>query len=157
MPKSLTVDAEVHSPTVDDNKANNTASVEVLSSSTVVRPPFFPGVTRDIVERAVFGAHAGDPVAANNPDGRSLTYSLTGRCSGWFQVRSDGQIVLGAGRTLDYDEQSAFHLTLNVSDGVNDSGAADTSADDSTPVTINVIDTPHNAVTPTVNFSFNLG
>ena len=154
--KSLTVDAEVHSPTVDDNRANNTASVVVKTNSTVVTPPFFPGVSRDMVERAVFGAHAGDPVAALNPDGRTLTYSLSGRCSGWFQVDSDGQITLGAGRTLDYDEQLAFHLTLHVSDGVNDDGTTDTAKrpDDDIPVTIRVIDTPHNAVTPTVNFSF---
>ena len=156
VPKSLTVDAEVHSPTVDDNRADNTASVEVLSSSTVVRPPFFSSVTRDMVERAVFGAHAGDPVAANNPDGRALSYSLSGRCSGWFQVNSNGQIALAAGRTLDYDEQSHFDLTLHVSDGVNDDGTTDTAKrpDDDIPVTIRVIATPHNAVTPTVNFSF---
>ena len=126
VPKSLTVDAEAHSSTVDENEANDTASVDVLSSSTVVRPPFFGGVTRDIVEHAIAGTHAGAPVVASNPDGRTLTYSLSGRCSNWFQVHSNGQIVLASGRTLDYDEQSEFHLTLNVSDGVNASGAADT-------------------------------
>ena len=154
-PKSLTVDAEVHSPTVDENEANDTASVVVLTDSTMVTPPFFPGVSRDIVERAVFGAHAGDPVAALNPDGRTLTYSLSGRCSGWFQVDSNGQITLATDQALNYDEQSHFDLTLHVSDGVNDDGTTDTAkrADDSIPVTINVIDTPHNAVTPTVNFS----
>ena len=152
-PKSLTADAEVHGSTVDDIEANDTVSVEVLSSSTVVRAPFFPGVSRDIVEHAIAGAHAGDQVAANNPDGRELTYSLSGRCSNWFQAHSNGQIVLASGQTLDYDEQSEFHLTLNVSDGVNASGAADASADDSTPVTIRVIDTPDDAVHPTVTFN----
>ena len=152
-PKSLTVNAEGHSSTVDDNKANNTASVEVLSSSTVVRAPVFGGATRDIVEHAIAGTHAGDPVAPNNPDGRALTYSLSGRCSSWFQVHPNGQIVLASGRTLDYDEQSEFHLTLHVSDGVNATGGADTTIDDSEPVTINVIDSPDDAVHPTVTFS----
>ena len=156
-PKSLTADAEVHASTVDDEKANNTVSVEVMPSSTVVRPPFFPGVSRDIVEHAIAGAHAGDPVAANNPDGRELTYTLSGRCSNWFQTHSNGRIVLASGQTLDYDEQSEFHLTLNVSDGVNASGAADASADDSTPVTIRVIDTPDDAVHPTVTFNLSNG
>ena len=152
-PKFLTVDAEVHSSTVDENEANDTDSVVVKTNSTVVTPPMFPGVTRDIPEHAIAGTHAGDPVAAKNPDGRSLTYTLSGRCSGWFQVHSNGQIVLGAGRTLDYDKQSEFHLTLSVSDGVNASGGADTSADDSIPVTIRVIDTPDGAVHPTVTFT----
>ena len=152
VPKSLTVDAEVHSSTVDENDENDTASVEVMSTSTVVRPPFFGGMTRDIVENAIAGTHAGDPVAANNPDGRPLTYTLSGRCSSWFKVHPNGQIVLAAGPTLDVDEQSEFHLTLHVSDGVNASSTADASADDSTPVTIRVIGTPdgtddHPAVT----------
>ncbi len=153
VPRSLAVDAEVHSSTVDDIEANDTVSVEVHPSSTVVLPPFFPGVSRDIVEHAIAGAHAGDQVAANNPDGRELTYTLSGRCSNWFQAHSNGQIVLASGQTLDHDDQSEFHLTLNVSDGVNASGAADASADDSTPVTILVIDTPDDAVHPTVTFT----
>lgn len=154
VPKSLTVDAEVHSSTVDENEENDTASAEALLSSMVVRPPFFPGATRDIVEHAIAGSHAGDPVAANNPDGRALTYSLSGRCNTWFQVHPNGQIVLAPGHTLDYDKQSEFHLTLSVSDGVDASGAADT-ADDTEPVTINVIDTPDEAKHPTVTFSTN--
>ncbi len=157
VPRSLAVDAEVHSSTVDDIEANDTVSVQVMPTSTVVWPPFFPGVSRDIVEHAIAGTHAGDPVAANNPDGRELTYTLWGRCSHWFQAHSNGQIVLAPGRTLDYDEQSEFQLTLHVSDGVNASGAADASADDSIPVTIRVIDTPDEAVHPTVTFSFSNG
>ena len=153
VPKSLAVDAEVHSSTVDDIEANDTVSVEVHPSSTVVLPPFFPGVSRDIVEHAIAGAHAGDLVAANNPDGRELTYTLSGRCSNWFQAHSNGQIVLASGQALNHDDQSEFHLTLNVSDGVNASGDADASADDSTPVIIRVIDTPDDAVHPTVTFT----
>ena len=105
-------------------------------SGTNVRAPFFPGVSRSIVEHAVGGAHAGDPVAAVSPDGRALSYSLSGPCSNKFQVHSNGQIVLAANQTLDYEKQWEYPLTLHVSDGVNASGAADTSADDSIPVLI---------------------
>ena len=147
-PKSLIAGAEVHSSTVDDNEANNTASAKVLLSSAVVRPPFFGGATRHIVEHAIAGAHAGDPVAANNPDSRVLSYTLSGRCSEWFQAHSNGQVVLAAGPSLDVDEQSEFHLTLNVSDEVNATGGEDASADDSEPVTIRVIGTPDGAVPP---------
>ena len=50
------------------------------------------------------GAHAGDPVAAESPDGRALTYTLSGPCSNKFQVHSNGQIALAANHTLDYAE-----------------------------------------------------
>ena len=126
--KTLTAGAEVHSSTVDDNEANDTASVDVKTDSTVVTAPVFPGVTRSIVEHALEGTHAGEPVAAINPDGRQLTYTLEGRCSTWFKVHNNGQIVLAAGHTLDYDKQSEFHLTLQVSDGVNADGTTDTAS-----------------------------
>ena len=149
--KTLTADAEVHSSTVDDNEGNDTASVDVRTLSRVVTAPSFPGVARSIVEHAVEGAHAGDPVAALNPDGRLLTYTLEGRCASWFKVHNNGQIALAAFRTLDYYKQSEFHLTLQVSDGVNAEGKADTSADDSAPVLIQVEDTEL-TVHPTVTF-----
>ncbi len=148
-----TVAAEIRSTTFDPNTANNAASADTTLSGTYVRPPFFPGVTREIVEHAIAGTHAGDPVAANSPDGRDLTYTLEGRCSDWFQVHPNGQIVLAANKTLDYEKQWEFPLILHVSDGVNASGEADTSYDDSIPVTINVTDTPDNAVHPTVAFT----
>ena len=151
-PKSLTVDAEVHSSTVDENEENDTASVEVLSNSTVVRSPFFGGATLSVPENAIRGTHVGDPVAVNNPDGRALTYTLSGRCSDWFTVYGHGQIAVGWEVDLDYDEQSEFHLTLSVSDGVDASGAADTAIDDSEPVTIRVVDLPsESAAHPTVS------
>lgn len=149
-----TITAEIRSTTFDPDADNNIASADVTSSGTHVRPPFFPGVSRSIVEHAVAGAHAGDPVAANSPDGRPLTYSLSGPCSNKFQVHSNGQIVLAANQTLDYEKQWEYPLTLHVSDGVNATGGADTVIDDSTPVTINVIDTPDNTVHPTVAFTF---
>ena len=138
---NLTATAEIRSTTFDPNAADNAASVEVTLSGTQVRPPYFPGVTRTIVEHAAPGAHAGDPVAANSPDGRALSYSLSGPCSEKFQVHSNGQIVLAAGHTLDYEEQWEYPLTLHVSDGVDANGNANSSIDDSIPVLIQVQDT----------------
>ena len=150
----VTATAEIRSTTFDPNAANNAASVEVTLSGTNVRPPYFPGVTRTIVEHAVGGAHAGDPVAAVNPDGRVLHYSLTGPCGDKFQVHSNGQIVLAHGQTLDYEEQWEYPLILHVSDGVNADGTPDPdmSADDSTPVLIQVQDTDA-TVHPEVTFT----
>ena len=150
---NLTATAEIRSTTFDTDTANNADSAGVTLRFAKVRAPFFPGVSRTIVEHAVPGAHAGDPVAAVNPDGRVLTYTLSGPCSNKFQVHSNGQIVLAAGHTLDYQKQWEYPLTLHVSDGVNASGAADPSIDDSTPALIRVEDTEAGAVHPTVTFT----
>ena len=97
MSGKVTATAEIRSTTFDPDAADNAASAEMTLSGSHVRPPSFPGVTRTIVEHAVAGAHAGDPVAAVSPDGRALTYSLSGPCSNKFQVHPNGQIVLAAG------------------------------------------------------------
>ena len=148
----LTATAEIRSTTFDPDAADNAASVEATLSGTNVRAPYFPGVSRTIVEHAVVGAHAGDPVAAESPDGRPVSYSLSGPCSNKFQVHSNGQIVLAPGHNLDYETQWEYPLILHVSDGVNASGEADTSADDSMPVLIQVQDTD-TQLHPTVTFT----
>ena len=150
-----TVTAEIHSDTFDPDLDNNSASAEVELRGDKVRGPYFLGVVRSIAENAVPGTHVGDPVAAVSPDGRTLTYSLSGPCSNKFEVHSNGQIVLAANHTLDYEEQWEYRLVLSVSDGVDAMGNADTSADDSIPVTITVIDTLENAGHPTIKFSTN--
>ena len=153
----LTVTAEIrnlNSDELDSNSDNNIASAVVqLASGSKVRPPFFAGVTRSIVEHAVPNAHAGDPVAVRNPDGRPLTFKLAGRGSDKFAIQDNVQIVLAANATLDYEKQWEYRLILHVSDGVDSMGNPDTSTDDSIPVFIEVIDTPEGSVHPTVTFS----
>ena len=148
----LTVPAEIRSTTFDPDITDNAASAEVTLSGTHVRTPYFPGVTRSIPERATVGDPAGEPVAAVNPDARALSYSLTGRCNRHFRVDANGQIFLANGYTLDYEKQWEYLLILHVSDGVNASGEADTAIDDSTPVTIDVIDTSDDAAAQWVTF-----
>ena len=148
---TLTATAEIRSTTFDPDTTGNVSLDDVTLSGTNVRPPFFPGVSRSIVEHAVAGAHAGDPMAAESPDDRVLSYSLSGRCSNKFDVHSNGQIVLASGHTLDYESQWEYPLVLSVSDGVDASGVADTSADDHTPVLIQVEDTDP-TVHPTITF-----
>ena len=122
---TVTATAEIRSTTFDYDAADNAASAEATLSGTNVRAPYFAGVTRTIVEHAVGGAHAGDPVATVSPDGRDLHFSLSGTCSNKFEVRPNGQIVLAAGHTLNYEEQWEYPLTLHVSDGVDASGNDD--------------------------------
>ena len=140
---------------LDSNSENDIAVAYVNPSNDEVRPPSFSReVTCEIVEHAISGSHCGEPIEAVSPDGRALTYTLSGRGSGLFSVHGNGQIVKKAGgASLNYERQWNYRLTLGVSDGVNPMGNSDTSTDDSIPVRIEVIDTPEGAVHPTVTFS----
>ncbi len=153
--KRLTATAESRNTdrqTLDSNPGNDTSSVTVVRSSGTVRPPILGSMTCSIPEHAVAGTHCGDPVEVYNPDGRQLSFSLSGHAAGWFVVHPHGQIALAAGKSLDYEEQWAFPLNLNVSDGVNSTGGADTSIDDSMTLLVKVVDTEVGSVHPRVNF-----
>ena len=141
------------------NPDNNISSFTVRRDTANVQAPYFSALRRSIAEHAVGGAHAGDPVTAVNPEAGELHYSLSGRCHDWFQVHNNGQIVLNDGGSesnvisLDYREQWAFPLTLKVSDHLGPMAQYDTAVDDHVAVLIEVIDTPDDAVHPTVTFT----
>ena len=100
----------------------------------VNRAPVFPGssTTRSIVENSASGANVGPPVTASDPDRDTLTYSLTGNDAGSFTINNGtGQIMVGAGTTLDYETKASYMVTVGVTDG---------SEDDSIAVTITVTD-----------------
>ena len=148
-----TATAEIRSTTFETDATDNDASVDMRLGAGSVRPPYFPGATRTIVEHAIAGTHAGDPVAAVSPENWPLSYSLSGPCSNKFHVYSNGQIVLADGHTLDYETQWKYPLTLHVSDNMNASEGVDTSIDDSTPVLIQVQDSSPDDIHPTVSFT----
>ena len=56
-------------------------------------------------------------VSATDPEGNTITYSLSGTGSENFSVDSAGNISLV--NSLDYETATSYTLTLNVSDGVN--------------------------------------
>ena len=96
----------------------------------------FFGVTREIAENSASGANVGDPVTATDPDGNTLTYSLTGTDAGKFTIESSsGQIKVKTGTNLDYETKINYLVTVQVSDG-----KPDNAVDASALVNINVTD-----------------
>ena len=84
-------------------------------------------------------------ITATDPDGvakfNTLTYSLTGTDASKFNIGSStGQITVKTGNIPDYEAKTSYSVTVNVTDGKNASGTADTTADDTIAVTINVTD-----------------
>ena len=93
----------------------------------VNRAPAFLGssTTRSINENSASGANVGAAVRATDADGDRLTYSLTGTDAGSFTINSStGQIMVGAGTTLDYEAtRNTYMVTVTATDP---DGASDT-------------------------------
>ena len=91
------------------------------------RPPTFSTntATRSIDENSASGANVGDAVRATDADGDTVTYSLTGTDAGSFTINSGGQIMVGTGTMLDYEDKASYTVTVGVTDPDN---ASDTIA-----------------------------
>ena len=122
---------------------DKTASAK--STSTVAgtnAAPSFPSSetgARTVSENTASGVIFGTAVAATDPDsGDTLTYSLTGTDASSFGiVASDGRLKTSA--ALNYEVKSSYSVTVNVHDGKDAAGGADTSTiDDTIAVTITV-------------------
>ena len=99
------------------------------------RNPEFSAGTRslNVPENTVPNTDVGDPVAAIDRDGDSLTYTLEGADRDSFDILSTtdgGQIRTSA--SLNYEEKSSYSVTMRVSDGRGGS--------DAVSLTINVTD-----------------
>ena len=115
-------------------------------------PPTFDDgagpLTRSVAENSPADTAVGAAVAATDPDGDTLAYTLTGADAASFTVDGDGQIKVGQGTSLDYETTTSYSVTLNVSDGKDATGGEDTAVDASVDVTINVTNVLDTAVTP---------
>ena len=115
-----------------------------ITLANVPEPPTFPATatTRELPENPARFTDVGDPVAAVIDAGAdNPTYTLTGTDSASFDIVSNtGQIQTKLGVTYDHETKSSYSVTVNVSDGVDSNGDADTSIDDSIAVTIIVTD-----------------
>ena len=122
-----------------DTATDDTITV-TITVTDVEEDPEFPadedGI-RSVAENTPAGEDIGDPVAAEDDDGDSLTYTLGGDDAGSFDiVGSTGQLRTKA--ALDYDTKSSYSVTVSVSDGYDADGSSDTAVDDTISVTITV-------------------
>ncbi len=118
-----------------------------INVSDVNEPPAFADdtATRSVAENSAASTNIGAVVTATDPDGvakfNTLTYSLSGTDASKFNIGSStGQITVKTGNIPDYEAKTSYSVTVNVSDGKNAGGTADTSVDDTIAVTINVTD-----------------
>ena len=81
-------------------------------------PVFTDGAatTRSIDENSASGANVGAAVRATDADGDTLTYSLTGTDAGSFTINSGGQIMVGTGTMLDFEDKASYTVTVRATD-----------------------------------------
>ena len=88
-----------------------------------VAPEFASATTsRTVAENTAAGEDIGNPVAANDANGDTLTYALVGTDAASFNVGSDtGQLMTLA--ALDYETKATYSVTVTASDsgGLRDS------------------------------------
>ena len=118
----------------------STTTVTIIDDEVPNSPPTFATTTvnRIIPENSPVGTLLGDPIAATDPENDSLTYSLSGEGSEYFNVYNQGQITLRA--SLNYEDKPSYTLTLSVRDSKDGIGNPDSETDATTTVNVTVVD-----------------
>ena len=131
-----------------DTAVDDTVSV-TITVANVNEPPGFDSSVLDlvVVENTAASTNIGSPVAANDPESDTLTYSLSGVDSDQFDIEpSTGQISVGGTTTFDIESPSdsnadnVYELAVQVTDGQDAEGNPDDSVDAEIGVNITVTD-----------------
>ena len=104
--------------TVSDSSLTDIIVVTINISNVNEAPVFTEGdsTTRTVAEKTLEGVEIGTAIGATDPDGDTLIYALGGADATIFEVDSStGQ--LKTKKTLDFESQSTYKVTLAVSDG----------------------------------------
>ena len=124
------------------NAATDDTIDVTITVTDVEEVPGFPATeagARSVAENTAAWEGIGDPVAADDDDGDSLTYTLGGTDAGSFNVvATNGRLRTRA--PLDYESKSSYSVTVSVRDGYDADGNLDTATDDTITVTITVAD-----------------
>ena len=104
--------------TVSDGTLAVTIEVTITVTNINEMPTFNAGAstTRSITENVAVGTAIGPPVAATDPDGDTLTYTLSGADAAAFDIdAATGQLKTQA--PLDFETKPAYDVMVTVSDG----------------------------------------
>ncbi|WP_420626623.1 S8 family serine peptidase [Candidatus Poriferisodalis sp.] len=125
---------------VADRKGDWSATARGTPGATNSEPFFADGerTTRSIAENSGSGAAVGSTVQAHDAENDTFTYTVGGTDAGSFAIDSAGQITTAF--DPDYEDRSAYTVTVSVTDTKADDGTVDTAVDDTITVTIEVID-----------------
>ena len=123
----------------DTALASNTIPVTINVTDVNEPPTFNEGNTaaRSVAENTAANANIGSLIAATDPDGDSLTYTLGGADAASFTIAaSTGQLKTKA--LLNRATKASHTATVSVRDSRDSNGSPDTATDDTITVTITV-------------------
>ena len=134
---TLTLSTEDDSVTLG---SPSTTTVTIVDDEEPNSPPTFATTTvnRIIPEDSPVGTLLGDSIAATDPENDSLTYSLSGEGSEYFNVNNQGQITLSA--SLSHEDAASYTLSLSVLDSKDGIGNPNSETDAATTVNVTVVD-----------------
>ena len=120
-----------------------TASISVTINLTDANdPPVFDegtSATRSLAENTAAGENVGLPLTATDPDGDTLTYTLSGADAGSFDLNAaTGQLTTKEGVSYDYETKSTYAVTVTAEDPEGASAFID--------VTVNLVESQEAAV-----------
>ena len=121
--------------TAQDSRGKSASVLITINVTDANDRPVFPNETasREIAEHSTHGSLVGDPVAATDQDGDTLTYSLAGTDAALFRINEEtGQITVEEDTELDFETRMTYALMVVANDGKG--------ASTDIPVTINVTD-----------------
>ena len=113
--------------TVDDGNGGRIRTYLQVGLTDVNEAPAFSAssATRVVAENSAGGVNVGAAVTATDPDGDTLTYSLSGADASSFEIgNSTGQITTKLGETYDFEAKPSYSLTVTATDdggGLSDS------------------------------------
>ncbi len=139
----------------DSGKSAMAVAGQVGTANTRPQFPSSENGQRTVLENARAGTNIGDPIAAEDPEHNSLTYTLTGEDAESFTiVSSTGQ--LRTKEPLDFEDGPTLYIfNIDVHDRRDSSGASSTHIDDTQLVIIDVdnVDEPGTVKLTTVTNS----
>ena len=122
----------------------NVRNVSVGDTAVVNSAPAFndgPSTTRSVDENTKADMNIGDPVAAMDVDGDTLTYTLDDTGAESFDFDSTtGQLKTKEALDHEHETNDTYMVTVTVTDGKNATGGVETAVDDTITVTIMVTD-----------------
>ena len=109
-----------------DDPAGSSHTAQAATTNEVRNdPPEFTSQqqVREVAENATAGATVGQPVAATDPNGNTISYAIS--ANDHFSVDDgDGQIRVADGANLDYEYENSHHVTITATDSHGDSADA---------------------------------
>ena len=103
--------------TVTDGVLSAVADITINITNVNEAPVITDGSTIDDVAEDIADTVVIGTIVATDPEGDTIIYSIPLNPGNLFEINTDGEISLAAGKTLDYETATSHTITVNVSDG----------------------------------------